>query len=71
MLHVAKRVDAKIMWLNLHLLFWLSLIPVSTGWVGDHPNDSVPAALYVAVAAMWFVPDRQIAQVATNHHQGT
>jgi uncharacterized membrane protein len=49
MLHVAKRIDAKTMWLNLHLLFWLSLIPVVTGWVGENPRASLPAALYGAV----------------------
>jgi uncharacterized membrane protein len=49
MLHVAKRVDAKIMWMNLHLLFWLSLIPVATGWVGENPREAVPAALYGGV----------------------
>jgi uncharacterized membrane protein len=49
MLHVAKRVDARMMWLNLHLLFWLSLIPVTTGWVGENPEAEVPAALYGGV----------------------
>jgi len=49
MLHVAKRVDAKMMWMNLHLLFWLSLIPVTTGWVGENPEEKVPAALYGGV----------------------
>ena len=118
------------MWANLHLLFWLSLIPVATGWVGEHPADTVPAAcyggvfllaalafnllqaairhshiddpaiagalgqtakgtastlmylagvglafvhpwiadgLYAGVAAMWFIPDRKLAQVASKH----
>jgi uncharacterized membrane protein len=129
-LHVTKRIDGRIMWLNLHLLFWLSLIPVATGWVGEHPHDTAPAVfwgavfllagfafnllqrsirvrhaddptvagvlsgsgkgtlsevmysagialafvhpwiadgLYASVAAMWFIPDRRIAQVASKH----
>jgi uncharacterized membrane protein len=49
MLHVAKRIDAKVMWLNLHLLFWLSLIPVVTGWVGEFPREALPASLYGVV----------------------
>jgi len=49
MLHLVKRVDARIMWLNLHLLFWLSLVPVVTGWVGENPRSSLPAAFYGGV----------------------
>ena len=49
MLHAAKRVGALVMWMNLLLLFWLSLIPVVTGWVGEHPRDSLPAACYGVV----------------------
>jgi uncharacterized membrane protein len=130
MLHVAKRIDARVMWLNFHLLFWLSLIPLTTAWVGENPEASPPAALYgvvflcaalafnmlqaairklhrddaqivgalgrttkgtistimyasgivlafvhpwiadaiyVAVAVMWFVPDRGLERVATGH----
>ena len=46
MLHLAKRVDGKIMWANSHLLFWLSLIPFTTNWVGEHPQHAWPNALY-------------------------
>ena len=48
-LHVAKRISAGVMWLNFHLLFWLSLIPVATAWVGEHPEAAWPAALYGVV----------------------
>jgi uncharacterized membrane protein len=37
------------MWANLHLLFWLSLIPVLTGWIGEHHTESAPAATYGVV----------------------
>jgi len=49
LLHAATRVDGAILWANLHLLFWLSLIPFVTSWVGDHPRAPAPAALYGAV----------------------
>jgi uncharacterized membrane protein len=41
-----KAVNGSIMWANLHLLFWLSLVPAVTAWVGDHPHDAWPAAIY-------------------------
>jgi uncharacterized membrane protein len=52
MLHATQRVNGKILWANLHLLFWLSLIPVVTGWVGENPSASMPAALYGMILLM-------------------
>ena len=49
MLHAAEKVDGRILWANLHLLFWLSLIPVGTEWVGEHPFAPLPAAAYGVV----------------------
>jgi len=46
LLRAARRVTAGVMWANLHLLFWLSLIPVLTEWVGEHYEDHAPAATY-------------------------
>ena len=46
LLHAAGKIDGKVLWANLHLLFWLSLIPVTTGWLGDHPRAPLPAAVY-------------------------
>ncbi len=46
MLHMTSRVNGKILWANLHLLFWLSLIPFTTGWMGENHFESVPSALY-------------------------
>lgn len=46
MLQLAERVNGGILWANLHLLFWLSLIPFATAWMGEHHQASVPAALY-------------------------
>jgi len=47
----AKNVNGSILWANLHLLFWLSLIPFVTGWMGEH-FSAVPVALYGGV--LWF-----------------
>jgi TMEM175 potassium channel family protein len=49
LLRAARRVTGGVMWSNLHLLFWLSLIPVLTGWIGEHYQESAPAATYGVV----------------------
>jgi len=49
LLRAARRVTGGVMWANLHLLFWLSLIPVLTGWIGEHHTESAPAATYGVV----------------------
>jgi uncharacterized membrane protein len=49
MLHVARRVTGGILWANLHLLFWLSLIPFVTSWMGRNPFAPVPTAFYGVV----------------------
>jgi uncharacterized membrane protein len=46
LLRAARRVTAGVMWANIHLLFWLSLIPVLTEWIGEHYRESAPAATY-------------------------
>jgi uncharacterized membrane protein len=46
LLHGLSKVNGKILWANLHLLFWLSLIPVSTGWMGEHNFAKASLALY-------------------------
>lgn len=49
MLHAADRINGKVLWANLHLLFWLSLIPFVTGWMGENHFTSNPAAAYGVV----------------------
>ena len=46
MLHTCKKVTGSILWANLHLLFWLSLIPFTTGWMGENHFEQTPTALY-------------------------
>jgi uncharacterized membrane protein len=58
LLRAARRVTGGVMWANLHLLFWLSLIPVLTEWVGEHYREHAPAATYGVVglgAAVAFI----------------
>lgn len=52
MLHACNRVTGAILWANLHLLFWLSLIPFTTGWMGENHFESAPAAMYGAALFM-------------------
>lgn len=52
MFHMSERVNGKILWANLHLLFWLSLVPFATGWTGQNHFAPVPTALYGIVFIM-------------------
>ncbi|HEV7617305.1 MAG TPA: TMEM175 family protein [Burkholderiaceae bacterium] len=52
MLHAAQRVNGSIMWANSHLLFWLSLVPFATGWMGENHFAPAPTALYGVVLLM-------------------
>jgi len=49
MIHMTDRVTGGILWANLHLLFWLSLIPFGTAWVGETELAPVPTAIYAAI----------------------
>ena len=52
MLHACTRVTGPILWANLHLLFWLSLLPFATGWMGENHFAAAPTALYGVVLLM-------------------
>jgi uncharacterized membrane protein len=49
MLQLADGINGGILWANLHLLFWLSLVPYVTGWMGENHNAPLPTAMYGAV----------------------
>jgi uncharacterized membrane protein len=49
MLHATERVTGPILWANLHLLFWLSLVPFTTAWMGENEFAAVPTAVYGGV----------------------
>jgi uncharacterized membrane protein len=52
MMHTVKHVTGDILWANLHLLFWLSLVPFCTGWIGENHFTPVPMALYGIILLM-------------------
>jgi TMEM175 potassium channel family protein len=52
MLHACSKVTGGILWANLHLLFWLSLVPFTTGWMGENHFAAAPSALYGFVLLM-------------------
>jgi uncharacterized membrane protein len=52
LLQAARHVDGRILWANLHLLFWLSLTPFVTGWMGENSFAALPVALYGMVLLM-------------------
>jgi uncharacterized membrane protein len=64
MLHVTHHVDGTILWANLHLLFWLSLVPFTTAWMGENHFAAVPSAVYGVVLLMaaiaYFILQRAI-----------
>jgi uncharacterized membrane protein len=60
MLHAVNRVTGPMLWANLHLLFWLSLVPFTTGWMGENHFAPAPSALYgfvllMAAIAYWIL----------------
>ena len=52
MLHSVQRIGGLSLWANLHLLFWLSFVPLVTAWAGAHPRAALPTAVYGAVLLM-------------------
>jgi uncharacterized membrane protein len=46
MLHLVHQVNGSVLWANTHLLFWLSLVPFTTGWMGENHFATIPTALY-------------------------
>jgi uncharacterized membrane protein len=52
MLHASTKVSGAVLWANLHLLFWLSLFPFATGWMGENHFAAWPSALYGGVLLM-------------------
>ena len=52
LLHAARHVDGRVLWANIHLLFWLSLCPFATAWMGDNHFATLPVAVYGMVLFM-------------------
>ena len=84
MLHATARVNGRILWANLHLLFWLSLVPFTTGWMGENHFAPLPTAVYGAVLLLAGIaylilanaivaehgPDSQLAQALGRDRKG-
>ncbi|MGH9465686.1 MAG: TMEM175 family protein [Thermoanaerobaculia bacterium] len=68
MLHAADRVNGKILWANLHLLFWLSLIPFTTGWMGENHAAPLPTAVYGVVLLLAAVAYTILQKTIVRHH---
>ena len=68
LLHTVKHVSAGILWGNLHLLFWLSLVPLVTAWMGEHHFEEWPVATYGVVMAMAGVAYYILSRAIIRHH---
>ena len=69
LLHTVTRVDGLILWANSHLLFWLSLIPAATAWLGDNFPAALPVAVY-GVALLMPAIAYYLLQTAIVHRHG-
>jgi uncharacterized membrane protein len=71
LLHATTKIDGGVLWANLHLLFWLSLTPFVTGWMGENHFEPVPVALYGGVlllsAIAYFILVRAILRAEGPH----
>jgi uncharacterized membrane protein len=69
MLHAVKEVSGGVLWANLHLLFWLSLIPFVTAWMGENHFETGPTAAYGFVLFMCATAYSLLARGLTTHHE--
>jgi len=71
MLQATRHISGGVLWPNLHLLFWLSLVPFTTNWMGEHHQEPVPTAVYGAVllccAVAWSILQHCIVAVEGPH----
>jgi uncharacterized membrane protein len=69
--HLVPRVNGAVLWANFHLLFWMSLIPFSTAWLGEHAFAPVPMALYgvslLMPALAWWIMQQVIYRAQGEH----
>jgi len=65
---ITEKINGKILWANLHLLFWLSLIPFTTSWMGENHATSAPAALYGFILFMSGIAYYILQNLIIKHH---
>jgi uncharacterized membrane protein len=67
---LVRRVDGAVLWANMHLLFWLSLVPFSTAWMGEHEFAPLPTAVYgvtlLLPALAWVIMQRVVCRLPEN-----
>lgn len=68
LLQSVRHVNGRILWANLHLLFWLSLIPFVTGWMGENQFASIPAAVYGTVLMLNAIAYFILTRTLISHH---
>jgi uncharacterized membrane protein len=68
LLQATEHVSGKILWANLHLLFWLSLAPFATAWMGQNSKTSVPVALYGAILLLSGIAYFVLTKSLVAHH---
>jgi uncharacterized membrane protein len=68
LLHAIRHVNGRILWANLHLLFWLSLVPFATGWMGENHFAAWPVALYGVVLLFAAIAYFILARVLISFH---
>src|SRR5215211_635782 len=64
----AKRVNGQVLWANLHLLFWLSLVPFVTSWMGENQFAQLPVALYGVILWMSAMAYYILVRILISHH---
>jgi uncharacterized membrane protein len=69
LLRAARTIGAPVMWANLHLLFWLSMVPFATSWMGEHHAAAGPAALYGVVLILCAFAYTVLTRLLV-HHEG-
>ena len=68
LLQATRQINGKILWANLHLLFWLSLIPFATGWMGENHFAPLPTALYGVVLLCAAIAYTLLQHLIIKHH---
>ncbi len=73
LLHAVQQINGKVLWANNHLLFWLSLVPFVTGWMGENNFTKWPVMLYGTVLLMagvaYYILERQLVDKAINNQR--
>ena len=69
LLHATKQISGGVMWSNMHLLFWLSLVPFVTGWMGENAFARNPVPLYGGVMLMAAVAYTILVRALLKHHE--